>query len=103
MILHVRVQAAERTVQGIVTDRQLTQAQFDAAVSFAYNSSRRNTQLALAPANQGDMSSVAHHMMQNVLLIPRDRSGRAIGPARISRGLMNRRLRESAPFNSGTR
>lgn len=102
-ILRARVQVAERKVRSVVTDRQLTQAQFDAAVSFAYNSTGRNTETALTPANQGDTTSVAHHMIQNVLIISRDRSGRAIGPARISRGLMSRRQRESAPFSNGAR
>ncbi|MGH8777747.1 lysozyme [Paraburkholderia sp.] len=100
-VLEARVHDAEVVVRSIVTGQQLTQAQFDAAVSFAYNSTRRNTALTLRPANQGDMAGVAHHMMQNIIIIPRDRSGRQIGPQRMSRGLMNRRLRESAPFRSG--
>ncbi len=102
-ILQTRIRDAEQRVRAIVTDQQLTQEQFDAAVSFAYNSSRQNTYDALVPANRGDMALVARKMMLNVMLTPRDRNGRKIGPAKLSRGLLNRRQRESAPFRQGAR
>jgi lysozyme len=54
--LHLRVQDAERLVRAIVTQTQLTQAQFDVAVSFAYNTTRRTTRWALSPANTGNMA-----------------------------------------------
>lgn len=90
-----------RDQRPIVTAHQLTQAQFDAAVSFAYNSSRQNTYDTLFPANRGSMVEVAQMMMLNVMLTPRDSQGRKIGPAKLSRGLVNRRQRESAPFRPG--
>lgn len=93
-----RVQDAERAVRRIVRDHQLTQAQFDAAVSFAYNSTSFNTRQTLAPANQGDMTRVAANMARNVMVHPRDRDGRPTGPARLSSGLVARRQRESRPF-----
>ncbi|KXU89141.1 lysozyme [Paraburkholderia monticola] len=101
-ILQTRVRDAEAVVKAVVTKHELTQAQFDAAVSFAYNSSRQNTRDVLNPANRGDMTTVAQKMMLNVMITPRDRTGRKIGPAKISRGLMNRRQRESAPFGQST-
>ncbi|MBB5403262.1 lysozyme [Paraburkholderia sp. BR13439] len=97
-ILRNRVREAEAAVKTVVTQYELTQAQFDAAVSFAYNSSRQNTRDALGPANTGDMTAVAEKMMLNVMITPRDRNGRKIGPAKRSRGLTSRRQRESAPF-----
>lgn len=97
-ILHARVQDAERRVRAVVRQRPLTQEQFDAAVSFAYNSSGANTHSTLAPANRGDMSAVAQQMMRNVMITPRDAQGHATGPAVHSQGLVNRRTRESAPF-----
>lgn len=97
-VLRSRVSDAERAVKAVVTQHELTQAQFDAAVSFAYNSSRQNTIDALMPANSGNMKAVAGKMMLNVMITPRDSSGRRIGPPRVSRGLRNRRQRESAPF-----
>ncbi|MBB5417677.1 lysozyme [Paraburkholderia atlantica] len=97
-ILTARVHDAERLVRATVTDHALTQAQFDAAVSFAYNSTNRNTREALDPANRGDMEAVAQHMSLNVMVTPRDRRGRPIGSPRRSQGLANRRVRESAPF-----
>jgi GH24 family phage-related lysozyme (muramidase) len=97
-VLTERVHDAERLVRATVTEHRLTQAQFDAAVSFAYNSTNRNTREALDPANQRDMEGVAQHMLLNVMVTPRDRQGRPIGSPRRSQGLANRRVRESAPF-----
>ncbi|NYH24969.1 glycoside hydrolase family protein [Paraburkholderia bryophila] len=97
-VLQSRVRDAELAVKAVVTQHELTQAQFDAAVSFAYNSSRQNTVDALTPANTGNMKAVAAKMMLNVMITPRDSSGRRVGPARASGGLRNRRQRESAPF-----
>ncbi|WP_238541299.1 glycoside hydrolase family protein [Burkholderia gladioli] len=96
--LRTRVQDAERKVRAAVNAHPLTQAQFDAAVSFAYNSATANTRTTLAPANQGNMAAVADHMSRNVMVTPRDANGRPTGPARLSRGLVTRRQRESAPF-----
>ncbi|WP_429349175.1 glycoside hydrolase family protein [Paraburkholderia sp. Clong3] len=64
-VLTARVHDAERLVRATVTGHALTQAQFDAAVSFAYNSTVRNTREALDPANRGDMEGVAQHMSLN--------------------------------------
>ncbi|RDK02757.1 lysozyme [Paraburkholderia lacunae] len=97
-VLQSRVQDAERRLRAIVTERQLTQAQFDAAVSFAYNSSNVNTRQALSPANGGHMTDVVSQMMSNVMITPRRPDGTAAGPAQRSQGLVNRRVRESAPF-----
>lgn len=101
-VLHARVHEAERAVRGIVTDRPLTQAQFDAAVSFAYNSTGQNSYDTLSPANQGNMAEVARQMNLNVMVRPRNADGTVAGPAVRSRGLANRRIRESAPFRQGT-
>ncbi|WP_409340008.1 glycoside hydrolase family protein [Paraburkholderia sp. CI2] len=64
-VLTARVHDAERLVRATVIGHALTQAQFDAAVSFAYNSTDRNTREALDPANRGDMEGVAQHMSLN--------------------------------------
>jgi len=102
-MLQLRVREAERIVRSVVTDHPLTQAQFDAAVSFAYNSTTRNTRNALAPANSGDMNEVATRMQRNVMVTPRDRNGNPIGVARLNQGLVNRRHREVQPFIRTTR
>lgn len=93
------IRQAEGKVRSIVTDHELTQEQFDAAVSFAYNSTTHNTRRTLEHANRGDMAAVAHSMRQNVYIIPRDRNRNVIGPAVRVQGLVNRRRRESAPFD----
>jgi lysozyme len=94
------VRRAERIVRAAVPDQELTQDQFDAAVSFAYNvpgGARR----ALAPANRGNMAGVAQNMNRYVYEHPRGANGQA-GPARLNNGLVDRRRRESAPFNVRT-
>lgn len=97
-VLVQRVHEAERIVRATVRNQQLNQQQFDAAVSFAYNSRTRNIQLTLEPANRGDFAGTAKIMMKNVMIVPRDRQGHAIGPGKLSPGLVNRRNREAAPF-----
>ncbi|MGN6082658.1 lysozyme [Trinickia sp.] len=95
--LHQGVLRAERIVRRAVTDHELTQAQFDAAVSFAYNVPG-GAHHALSPANQGNMASVARNMRQYVYEHPHDDRGRVSGPGRLNHGLVQRRARESAPF-----
>lgn len=91
------VRQAEHVVRHAVTDHELTQEQFDAAVSFAYNVPG-GARHALAPANQGDMAAVARNMSRFVYEHAHDARGRASGPARLSHGLTRRRQLESAPF-----
>ncbi|HKT27386.1 lysozyme [Dyella sp.] len=101
-VLSARVMEAERIVKHVVTDHALTQEQFDAAVSFAYNSRTHNIRDALSPANTGNMNAVADQMMQNVYITPRDPRGMPSGNPQFSRGLYNWRLGESQPFRSRT-
>jgi lysozyme len=91
------VREAERIVRRAVKDHELTQAQFDAAVSFAYNVRNAATK-ALKPANRGDMASVARNISQFVYEHPHDAHGHVSGPARLNHGLVGRRRRESMPF-----
>jgi lysozyme len=100
-MLHQRVQEAERIVRATVTQQQLTQAQFDAAVSFAYNSTTRNIRDTLTPANTGNMAEVARQMRMNVMVVPRDRQGHRVGTAHLNAGLVHRREREVQPFLRG--
>jgi lysozyme len=97
-ILHQRVRDAERRVRAIVTQRPLTQTQFDSAVSFAYNSTNRDTRRSLSPANTGNMAEVVTRMRRNVMIIPRNSQGHALGGGHVSAGLVNRREREVRPF-----
>lgn len=98
--LAVRVHEKERIVRRLIRHHQLTQAQFDAAVSFAYNSNTINTRRALAPADRGDMITVVQRMMQNVYITPHDAYGRRAGTPEYSRGLHNRRIEETQPFRN---
>lgn len=96
--LKQRVEEAERIVRSIIPDQELTQEQFDAAVSFAYNSKVRNTRATLTPANSGNMAGVATLMMLNVYIAQHDARGHKIGVSKFSHGLYRRRLGEAAPF-----
>jgi lysozyme len=91
------VRQAEQVVQRAVTDHELTQDQFDAAVSFAYNVPG-GAHRALSPANTGDMAGVARNMNRYIYEHPHDAQGRVSGPPRLNAGLLNRRRAESAPF-----
>lgn len=88
---------AESAVRRQVGKRELTQQQFDALVSFVYNTGARRAGPVLAAAQRGDDSEVARLMAQYVYIHPRDRQGRRLAPQRLQ-GLVIRRLAESAPF-----
>lgn len=93
------VDRAERLVRHAVRAHELTQAQFDAAVSFVYNTGATRP---LRVANTGNLPEVARQMMQYTMVCQHDqRTGRAInGTCRQSGGLLNRRRREAAPFGA---
>ncbi|WP_227245170.1 lysozyme [Paraburkholderia caribensis] len=91
------VRRAEQIVRDAVPDHALTQEQFDAAVSFAYNVPG-GARAALSPANRGDMAAVARNMNGYVYVHAHDTRGRPVGPSRRSDGLVTRRRREAAPF-----
>jgi lysozyme len=95
--LAVRVSRAESQVRRIVTQRELSQAQFDELVSYTYNAGNTGALTALNAANQNNDASVVLHMSQHVYLHPRDAQGRRL-PAVRSTGLVNRRHLETAPF-----
>jgi len=99
--LAIGVRTAERIVRRAVPDHELTQEQFDAAVSFAYNLQDRAIP-ALEPANRGDMATVARNMGHYIYDHQHDAHGRVVGPARRNQGLVNRRRREAAPFQGAT-
>lgn len=91
------VRRAEQIVRDAVPNHQLTQEQFDAAVSFAYNVPG-SARAALNPANRGDMAGVARNMNDYIYVHAHDARGRPVGPPRRSDGLVTRRRREAAPF-----
>jgi lysozyme len=93
------IATAERLVRNTVRAHQLTQDQFDAAVSFVFNTGATS---ALRPANTGNMQEVANQMGQFVNVCQHDPStGRVIsGTCRLSAGLVARRQGETAPFRN---
>ncbi|MBK7662176.1 MAG: glycoside hydrolase family protein [Sterolibacteriaceae bacterium] len=94
------VARAEAAVRRRVRNQQLTQAQFDALVSFAFNTGAAGARAALDAANRGASGEVVTHMNDNVYVHPRDANGRRLAPRRLQ-GLVNRRLEEAAPFQTG--
>lgn len=93
------IERAERLVRAAVNRHELTQEQFDRAVSFVYNVGLTKP---LLPANSGNMAEVARQMNEYVYVCDRDQQGRRIpGRCHVSGGLINRRRAESAPFRGG--
>lgn len=93
-----RLHDAEAVVRRDVTDRALTQDQFDALVSAAFNLGNHNVHPILHRANEADNAGVVRELRDYVFFQPRDRQGNRLGPLRRSQGLANRREREARPF-----
>lgn len=93
------VATAERLVRNAVRAHPLTQDQFDAAVSFVFNT---GTTSVLRPANAGNMHEVANRMSQFVNVCQHDPNTGRVIPAtcRLNPGLVARRQREAAPFRN---
>jgi len=75
------VRSAERAVQRQVSHQALTQAQFDALVSYTFNLGAGGAMLVLRRIDAGDLDGAAESMLRNP------------GPAA-------RRQEESAPFRA---
>lgn len=99
MQLATRVRSAEGAVRQRVRNYQLTQEQFDALVSFTFNTGATGARATLDAANRGASREVATHMNSNVYVHPRDANGRRLAPVRLQ-GLVNRRREETAPFQA---
>lgn len=97
--LSARVQTVEAAVRRAVTQSTLTQAQFDALVSYTYNVGANGALPVLQAANGGRDAQVVRHMEQTVYIHPRDAQGRRL-PARQVPGLVSRRREEAAPFRT---
>jgi len=89
--LATRVNAAAAAVHRAVPNQQLTQAQFDALVSYTFNLGPTGARSALQAANQRNHAAVVSIMNQHVYA---QSHGRPV----ILHGLVARRLEESAPF-----
>jgi GH24 family phage-related lysozyme (muramidase) len=97
MQLAAKIGVAESAVRRAVTRSNLTQAQFDALVSYTYNVGAHGALPVLQAANDGDDAQVVRRMEQAVYVHPRDAQGRRL-PAHLVPGLVNRRRDEAAPF-----
>jgi GH24 family phage-related lysozyme (muramidase) len=73
----------------------LNQAQFDALVSYTYNTTHRAQVLVYAAVNQGDFPSAAGHISQAVKVVIGSGKSRKLV---VAPGLFRRRAEESAPF-----
>ena len=74
---------------------QLNQAQFDALVSFTYNTSNLANQPVYDAVNNGDLTSAARRISDTVKVnVGTGKAKRYV----LAPGLMMRRAEESAPF-----
>lgn len=85
------IREAERAVRNQVTHRPLTQAQFDALVSYTFNTGARGAREVLQRVDRGDLREAANLMMRNTY-------SRQDGRRVFMPGLVPRRRAESAPF-----
>lgn len=91
---------SERNIKRIVKNNKLTQEQFDALVSFTYNTGAKNARPVLTAANEGKMNEVAYKINQYIYSTPRNSKGEKIGEPQKLNGLISRRSAESAPFST---
>lgn len=86
-----RVAKAEREVRGGVRKQPLTQTQFDALVSLAYNAGAWGSHGTWTLIEQGDMGGAAANIKK---MIKSTVNGKKV----LRRGLIPRRAEEAAPF-----
>ena len=94
-----RVGTAEVAVRRVCRNHALTQDQFDALVSFTFNTGATGARTTLDAANRGANAEVVRHINCNVWVHPRDAHGRRGPPVRLL-GLVNRRREEAAAFEA---
>lgn len=87
------VRSAERAVQHQVSHQRLTQAQFDALVSYTFNLGAGGAMMVLRRIDCGDFYGAADVMLRNI-------DARVAGRMMPQAGLVARRKEESAPFRS---
>lgn len=85
-----RVAEAERRVR-LKVNKSLNQDQFDALVSFTYNTRSATNQRVFDALNAGNVAGAAD-IMSSAVNVKID------GKAKLARGLIIRRAEESAPF-----
>jgi lysozyme len=101
-----RLDDAARAVRRTVSQQDLTQQQFDALVSFAYNAGATGAHHVLSEVNRGHFKKAAKLIMQNTRATMRDKTGKPLlDPLghkikKVLPGLVKRRRDESAPFQS---
>ena len=93
---------AEDQVRQQVSDRHLTQPQFDALVSATYNLGGTGAHSILNRANQNDDTGVVRELRDHENMRERDANGHLTGRMVHSRGLEDRREREAVPFENAT-
>lgn len=85
------VRTAERAVRRNVTRQKLSQAQFDALVSYTYNTGPSGASRVFLRVDSGDFQGAADAISANTF-------SRQHGRAVFMPGLVSRRREESAPF-----
>lgn len=93
---HSRLSEAEGYVAHYVPDQNLSQAEFDALISFVFNVGIGHAKRTLSLINAAEKSEAAIEMDKFVNVKTKDKKGKLLVVK--SNGLIHRRIRESAPF-----
>ena len=92
-----RIVDAERLVQRRVKKYALNQLQFDALVSFVYNTGPHGAASTLDYVDAGELKSAADAMSKMIYMTVKTKTG---SKKIVARGLIPRRVQESAPFRT---
>ncbi len=94
-VFAANVSVAERAVRKNVTSQSLSQAQFDALVSFTFNVGERGARDTYDLIEDGDFQGAARNMSSiTTVKVKTEHGWKRI----VARGLVIRRAEESAPF-----
>jgi lysozyme len=97
-VYSTRVGDAEREVRRKVIHQTLTQAQFDALVSFTYNMGPGGARNTLELVDGGNMKGAATMISSMIRVRVQGKHGKIKWV--VARGLISRRAEESAPFRA---
>lgn len=90
---------AQKAVKDKVTNKQLTQAQYDALVSYVYNRGRDASRPVLEMIDKGKLDAATREMSRSIYgHVPDKKTGKKV--VKVLPGLVQRRMSEAQPFTA---